>query len=504
MKIKPLGVLMMTISLLNACGNTDPIYSSSINNSNLPQKGTINQGNISIFPKQNNGYIGDPMPYFDNGVLNLFYLHDARDGNRGFHPWYLMQTTDFINWDDKKEVIPYVNDYSSQDLALGTGSVIKDKNGLYHAYYTGFNGTGNTLYFEKIQHATSSDLITWTKHPEDGFYGGKNDFRDPYVLYMEEYDEYWMLITTRDNNHGVIALYTSTDLKSWKYDRIFFRNDVGSWNMECPTLIKYNDYWYLSYSEQGANRIVHYRYTKDLSKGWTKPTQDYFDSVGFYAGRIEKAFDRLFAFGWVGTKDYDIDSGNFNWAGNLVTHELIQKDNGELYPRIVKEVDNKLSNKVNYNIVNKSSSTNVSDNMIEFSGKSGYEYLMFDELESKPTKITFSVTVTNGSKFGLTFGASNKQYGPLNIMFNLQTKKIEFYNVEFSKISKTNSQASVGINAELGDSLDVVIVSEKECITIYINNQIALTTRMYTKSNNYFGMFSNFSKVTINNLSFYE
>ena len=101
MKIKPLGVLMMTISLLNACGNTDPIYSSSINNSNLPQKGTINQGNISIFPKQNNGYI-DPMPYFDNGVLNLFYLHDARDGNRGFYPWYLMQTTDFINWDDKR------------------------------------------------------------------------------------------------------------------------------------------------------------------------------------------------------------------------------------------------------------------------------------------------------------------------------------------------------------------------------------------------------------------
>lgn len=507
MKFKSWGVFMMTMFLISSCGGSgDSIASSSSSNSssNYPQKGTITQGNISVFPKQNKGYIGDPMPYFDNGVLNLFYLHDARDGQRGFHPWYLMQTTDFINWDDKEEVIPYVNSYSSQDLALGTGSVIKDKSGLYHAYYTGFNGTGNTLYYEKIQHATSPDLVNWTKHAEDGFYGGKNDFRDPYVLYMEEFDQYWMLITTRENNHGVIALYTSKDLKSWKYDRVFFKNDAGSWNMECPTLIKYNDFWYLSYSEQGENRIVHYRYTNDLFKGWTKPAQDHLDGVGFYAGRIEKAFDRLFAFGWVGTKDYDVDGGNFNWAGNLVTHELVQNDKGELYPIVVKEVDEKLSNQVNYNVVNKTSSVTFDNESISFAGKSGYEYLTFDKLESKPTKITFSATFTSGDKFGLAFNATNKQYGPLNIVFDLQKQKIHFYNVDQNRINSSTPQASVDFNMKLNESFDVTIISENECITVYVNDQIALTTRMYSKSNNYFGLFTKFSGVTIKNLSFYE
>ncbi len=52
--------------------------------------------------------------------------------------------------------------------------------------------------------------------------------------------EYWMLITTRKNNSGVIALYTSDDLRVWKDQGILFKNDMGTdSNLECPTLIKY-------------------------------------------------------------------------------------------------------------------------------------------------------------------------------------------------------------------------------------------------------------------------
>lgn len=49
-----------------------------------------------------------------------------------------------------------------------------------------------------------------------------------------------MLITTRKNNSGVIALYTSDDLRVWKDQGILFKNDMGTdSNLECPTLIKY-------------------------------------------------------------------------------------------------------------------------------------------------------------------------------------------------------------------------------------------------------------------------
>ena len=40
---------------------------------------------------------------------------------------------------------------------------------------------------------------------------------------------------------------------------------------------------------------------------------------------MEKGFDKLYVFGWCGTKEGDWDNGAFNWAGNLVTHELVQQ-----------------------------------------------------------------------------------------------------------------------------------------------------------------------------------
>jgi beta-fructofuranosidase len=255
--------LIALMTLFMASCTTSPGSSSSFG---LPLKGTVTNPDVSFFPKSQDGYIGDPMPYFDGETMNIFYLlQEDKRSAVGFHPWSLLQTNDLMRYEDIGVVIPYVKDVASPDLALGTGSIIKDKQGTYHAFYTGYNGTGNMDYYEKIQHATSPDLLTWTKHPEDGFYGGHNDFRDPYVLYMEAEATYWMLITTRDSGGGIIALYKSSDLNDWTYDSVFFRNDSGTYNMECVSLVQYNGYWYMSYSEQGAHRVTHYRYRQSLT-----------------------------------------------------------------------------------------------------------------------------------------------------------------------------------------------------------------------------------------------
>lgn len=478
---------------------------SSISSSSLSNRIDIDQGGMHVFPVQSDGFIGDPMPYFDGEKMNVFYLHDARDGQRGFHPWYLMQTDDFVHWDNRGLAIPYVNDYASQDLALGTGSVIQDANGLYHAFYTGFNGTGNTDYKEMIQHATSPDLVTWTKIPADGFYGGTDDFRDPYVLYMEEENLYWMLVTTRVSNRGVLKLYKSSNLKTWSDNGVFFWNDVGTWNMECPTLIHFGDYWYLSFSEQGANRIVHYRYTSDLSSGWTRPTVDYFDGIGFYAGRMEKAYDRLFVMGWVGTKEYDYDGGDFNWAGNLVTHELVQNPNGEIRPVIVKEIVEQVATRNDYPLQSATSGLISSENQLIFNPKSGYDYVLYSELSSNVNRLTFDVHVgTTKGKFGLTFNATSDYYGNLNVVFNGVNNKLEFYNVDPMKIGNTTPQISIPFQLNENSILHVTALMEGQCLTLYINDYMALTTRMYDLTGNPFGFFGMKTNSVIGNIAFYE
>jgi beta-fructofuranosidase len=470
----------------------------------LAEKGSVDQGGITLFPKSSYGYIGDTLTFYDEKIMNMFYLLDERGGTIGFHPFALLQTTDFLTWTDHGTVIPYVNNISFQDLALGTGSVIKDKEGLYHAFYTGHNSRGLMPFFEKIQHATSTDLINWTKHPENGFFGGVNDFRDPYIYYDEPSDEYWMLITTRDSYGGIIRRYTSPDLITWTNAGVFYRNPEGSYNMECPTLIYFNGYYYLSFSAQGTTnqRVVHYRYTDDLSKEFIIPEQDYFDGWGFYAGRIEKIESRLVLNGWVGTKSLDRDFGNYMWAGHLVTHELIQSEDGTLQPKLLKEIDEKLSTEVKYSVSN----TNLlnTTNGYMFNEKQGYGYVLFEELLERPTKMTFKVDLTDTTNFGITYNAYDSTFGNLNVYFDLQNQLIEFYRVDSNLIKQSNSEIRIPFDFSLLQELEVKVVTEGTVVIVYINEKIAITSRAYDMANSSFGFFTLGSKTKIYDVHFYE
>lgn len=475
---------------------------NSNDDNDLPLKGSIEQGEINLFPKSTYGYVGDPMPFYDNGTMNMFYLLDERGGTIGFHPFALFQTTDFLTWNDIGTVIPYVNSISSQDLALGTGSVIKDKDGLYHAFYTGHNSSGEMPYFEKIQHATSTDLINWVKHPEHGFFGGTNDFRDPYIYYDETNDEYWMIITTRSGSTGVLKRYISKDLINWTNNGIFYQNDEGNYNMECPTLFEYNGYYYLTFSAQGHEneRVLHYRYTTNIENGFVTPENDTFDGWGFYAGRVEKMNDTLVLSGWNATKTLSRDAGEYIWAGNLVNHKLYQLPNGELRVDILDQIDEKLSNEVLYSITQ--NNTSVINKTHEFQQQKGYNYLLFEELEEKPTKITFNVDISHSKNFGVTFNSYESVFGSLNIYFNIEENKLEFYNVDSNLI--TSSVPEITIDYTYGDTLDCVMITEGSVLTIYVNGEKALTSRAYNMADSEFGFFTLGSDAVLNSVNFYE
>jgi beta-fructofuranosidase len=473
--------------------------SQSCSNSKIPEKGSV-KNDARIFVKSESGYVGDPIPYFDGEKMNVFYLHDSRKAGP-FHPWYLFQTADFVHWEDKEEAIPtakYLSEIATNpDYALGTGSVIKDKQGLYHAFYTGWNNHEDFPYTEKIQHAVSEDLINWTKIPEDGFYGGQDDFRDPYVFYDEYNSRYCMLITTRNNGKGVLKLYISDDLHYWSYDSIFFINDSGTYNLECPTFLYWNRYYYLTFSEQAqdgsANRVTRYRYKKELSDDWIIPETDYIDGAGFYAAKLEKYTDnRMLAFGWIPTKENDYDKGLFNWAGNLAVHEIKQNTDGTIYADIVKEVEKTLHTEVKYNVVlgEKLNGKSVSYN--------GDKYTVFDKLETKATLMTFKISDASGI-LKLSFGGNGYNTADmLSVDMDFDNGKLLFY-------TEQDSVNVLQISCELKkrDIYNCKLITCGECITLYVNGNMAISVRIYAMPNNNFGFISD-GKMDITDIVFYE
>lgn len=423
-------------------------------------KTTIQQ----VYPRSKESFIGDPMPYFNGEEFMIYYLEDLRDNQIGFHPISLMTTNDFINYTDYGEVIPFVNDPNDQELALGTGSVIIDSDGLYHAFYTGHNGSLSPK--EAIMHATSKDGIKWNKQPEHTFFAGTqyeaDDFRDPFVFYEENSQEYWMLITARQNGTGVIARYTSKDLITWEDQGVFFENDFGNdSNLECPSLVFFEGKWYLAFSDQWDQRVVHYRIADSVTGPFVKPANlDHWDSSGFYAGRLETNGEKLYVVGWIPTKEQHRDNQNYNWAGNLAVHELIAKD-GHLLPTLpegVKEQVNTIAFTDQIISEGQSIAFNGNEETVLYHGN-----IVLDE----QTK-----------KWAFQFNSKENQSN-LNVIFDTELNTVAFYNRPLDRMANYDPQTEMPFDFSNRSTVNIKLVLENDIVVLYLDDEIVLSNRMY-------------------------
>ena len=504
MEMKKISLLVASsLLILTACNSTQGIDQKGANV--FPSSAMEDSLSITM---------GDVMPFYDDGVMNIYHLRNTTGSNSLFyHPIARLTTSDFIHYKDEGVVIDYVESVTSPDAALGTGSFIKDANGKYHCFYTGHNSAGTDPdlgkdrlpHVEVVRHATSDDQITWIKDEEFNLYGYEDDFRDPYVYFDSIDNLYYMLITSRDFGKAVIRRYSSPSLSvghnDWSFVDNFFTNDEGSYNMECPSYVELNGKYYLAYSEQGDNRVTHYRYKDSHDGEWKRFSRDAIDASGFYAGRLEKAGDKLYAFAWCARLTGG-NTGTFDWAGNLVTHEIRQGENGELFPVMSKTYKDYFVNEVKY--------PNNKEEDIKVYAFDGTKFAStsLKKLSTNVTRMSFKIKPHGDSgDFGLTFGVDNQYDNRLGsgiVAFDLSNNKLVSFNNVSNIIRYGSELAHINyvFNADQQYQVDVIVAGE--VISVYLNNEIALTSRLMDMEGYSFGFYSNKAKAEIKEVTFYE
>lgn len=463
---------------------------------------------INIFPKhtRGSGCVGDPMPYYENGKMYVFYLEDARNyGGGGYHPISLLETSDLVHYEDKGIMLDFVDNRYSIEFALATGSVVKDKSGLYHFFYGGYNDNLNFTglpYAQTILHATSSDLYHWTKDPTfngTGYIIGQdNDFRDPYVFYMDSDSKYWMLVTSREGGTSTVIKYTSTDLLNWTKEGAFFKNGRFN-NMECSSLIRYKDYWLYSFSENGEHGYTRFFSKKNLTDPeWIEvPALD-----GFYAGRPVIGQDnRLFLYGWAPTKGL-YDSVKPDWAGNLTMHELDVDKDGMVYPIFAKEFKNAIVTEKAYKEV---MTGNVVDSFTFNSA--AYESKAIWHLDDKKTNrmsFDFTPSMLKG-RCGLTFGnVGDNELGNIAFDLNIERNQFLFYNNCKAPATFNSPEYFVNFEFKANQTYHVDFVYEDGVSQFYLNNQVALSMRTASIARNNWAFYGQNAGVSFNNVKIYE
>lgn len=461
------------------------------------------------------GFVGDPMPFYDpvQQTFRVYYLQEYRPNGKTYHPIFAVETANLYDYRELGEVLPTGSFTYNQDAAIGTGSVVYvAKENTYYCYYTGHkDAAGESECREQIMRATSKDGVRWTKdatfriRPSDYYYY-QNDFRDPEVFLVG--DVWHMLVATGKDGRNCLAEFTSSDCKKWENKGVFM---TTMWDRfyECPNVFRIGDWWYLVYSEQ-HHEIRRVQYFKARSyEGlrlctandqaiWPDDHEGYLDGRGLYAGKTASDGDERYLWGWCPTRPNQNNTttnnknGEPDWAGTMVAHRLIQHEDGSLTLGAISGVEQQLQ---------KTATSSVENQLTLAAGDIRQMSLLGEENH-------ISMTVeAQGAYFGIDLcrEVGYPKYYTLQLRdAGSGKRKIEFHENGDGSQGYIPNIDSYTFAAPADGVYHIDLYSDGSVLTLYINDLLCYTNRVYGMVGNYWGLRCTQGSIRVTDIHQYE
>jgi len=466
-----------------------------------------------FFYRPKNAWVGDVIPYYENGEFKLFYLHGWRDNYReGMERgWHLISTKDFINFQED----------GACKIEGGTGHILKVDD-TYHMFYCIFP-PGQQL----VCHAISDDLKSWKEIPEHTFTADDqiyelSDWRDPYVFWNEEEGKYWLLLAARakstSNRKGCVALLSSTDLVTWEYREPLYLPNLHVGALECPDIFKMGDWWYLIYSSYTGRFATFYRMSQSLNGPWITPAEDTFDGRAFYAAKTASDGNKRYLFGWNPTKENDLfgwnppkaqgrDYNTWDWGGNLIVHEVVQRVDGTLGVMVPDTIDAAFSKLQQIDFTSIIGEWSILDH--DISCVSTYSFAATTTKTQLPSQCKITATVAFTSK---TQGAGFmlRTEDTLDIAYYVtlepQRNRLTFRGAimqseEGGKTFPYEVELERPIQLVANRPYQVKVFIDGTICEIYVDQDIVLSARMYDINEGKLGLFVSQGSAVFSNVS---
>jgi fructan beta-fructosidase len=188
-------------------------------------------------PQRN--WMNDPngLVYYD-GEYHLFYQYNPHGDRWGHMNWGHAVSTDLVHWKELPIAIP-----EKDGVMAFSGSAVVDWNNSSGfgrggkppmvAIYTGHNPNAK-LQSQYVAYSNDRGR-TWTVHGEV-LSVGSAEFRDPKVFWHAPTKRWVMVVLMALENRALI--YTSPDLKQWRFASSFGPAGARGKNWECPDLFE--------------------------------------------------------------------------------------------------------------------------------------------------------------------------------------------------------------------------------------------------------------------------
>lgn len=265
-------------------------------------------------------YVGDCMPYTNDGRYHVLYLkdrhHHASKWWKGAHQWEHISTGDFHQWQIHPTAVEITR---PEEGSICTGSWLKKGNRQY-LYYTVRSCTPEIKAM--IRRSVSDDGYHFEKDESFGFCLSDkynvHSARDPKVV-RDSGGLYHMILTTSlvSEGRGCLAHLVSTDLDHWEeMEEPLYIGPDGN-EPECPDYFEFGGRYYLIFSHHAKGE---YRWSDKPFSDWVRPKDPYIPCET--VPKMAVFNDRIIFTGFKGHEG--------KYAGTMTFKEAVVQDNGEL------------------------------------------------------------------------------------------------------------------------------------------------------------------------------
>ncbi|MDQ0632840.1 levanase [Arthrobacter pascens] len=281
-------------------------------------------------------WMNDPQrPFFLNGLWHYYYLYNADHPHGNGTEWYHLTSTDLVTW--KVEGVA-IQKYKNGLGDIETGSAVVD--------YDNTAGFGKGAVISVLTQQDKGVQRQSLFYSTDGGFTfrsydgnpvmenpGAEHWRDPKIV-RDEANGQWLMILAEGHKLG---MYTSTDLKSWRYASGFERSGLGI--LECPDLFQMDldgdpakRTWVLAASANGSEEgrttgVAYWTGTWDGTTftpaedkhQWMDSGSDFYAAVTWEDPRLTEGqrMQSRQAMGWINNWDYARKLPTQDWQGGM-------------------------------------------------------------------------------------------------------------------------------------------------------------------------------------------
>ena len=317
------------------------------------------------------GWINDPNGFsVFKGKVHLFYQYHPYSRDWGPMHWGHSVTEDMIRWEQLPTALAPDQEYDREGCFSGSAIEADGKQALI---YTGVTTEKLPDGKEEVRQnqclawgdgkdyvkAEKNPVVTGDMLPEKC---SRVDFRDPKV--WEDNGTYHMLVGCRSEEiPGQVVLFSSKDLKEWKFETILAENSTGEIGVmwECPDFFPLGDKHVLICSPQhmrakgyefhnGHNSLYFtgdYDSEKHTFEKDAPVSLDY--GLDFYAPQTTLLPDgRRVMIAWMKSWDSCVIKEKQRWQGMMTLPRELEYRDGKIWQKPVREIENYRKNRCCY------------------------------------------------------------------------------------------------------------------------------------------------------------